>query len=163
MATFGNKFCMLVKKTLLICPLNYVLFCYAQITMSCTASIRGGICSYTPFQDECFSKIFQFPYIFWKFSSMFIIPISKGVCVVVISEFEITFHCTIVDFVIIIYKYFCFVIEALCFRQHPSKGQVSILGRRSSIFVSMVIFNISFLNKTMIFPLFYQVQDHWSY
>ena len=48
-----------------------------------------------------------------KFSSMFIVPISKRVCVVVNLEFEITFHCTIVDFVIIIYMYFCFVNEAL--------------------------------------------------
>ena len=48
-----------------------------------------------------------------KFSSMFMIPISKWVCVVVISEFEITLHCTIVDFVIIIYMYFCFLNEAL--------------------------------------------------
>ena len=46
MATFGNKFCTLVQKALLICPRNYVLFCYAQITTSCTTSARGGVCSY---------------------------------------------------------------------------------------------------------------------
>ena len=43
------KFCTLVQKILSICSRNYVLFCYAQITMSCTTSIRGGISSYTPF------------------------------------------------------------------------------------------------------------------
>ena len=49
MATFGNKFSTLVQEMLLFCPCNDVLFCFAKITMSCTASIRGGICSYTPF------------------------------------------------------------------------------------------------------------------
>ena len=44
---------------------------------------------------------------------MFIIPISKGDYEAVIWEFEITFDCTIVDFVIIIYMYFCFLNEAL--------------------------------------------------
>ena len=44
---------------------------------------------------------------------MFMRPASKEVCVVVISELEITFNFTIVDFVIIIYMYFCFVNEAL--------------------------------------------------
>ena len=43
------KFCTLVQKILSICSRNYVLFCYAQITMSCTTSIRGGVCSYIPF------------------------------------------------------------------------------------------------------------------
>ena len=56
---------------------------------------------------------------------MFIILISKEVCVVVISEFEITFNRTIVDFVIIIYMYFYFVNEAV-FSQLLSRGQVSL-------------------------------------
>ena len=33
-ATFGNKFYTFVQKTLLICPRNYVLYCYAQIIAS---------------------------------------------------------------------------------------------------------------------------------
>ena len=38
MATFGNKFCALVQKGLLICPSNYVLFCYAHSGIIFTAA-----------------------------------------------------------------------------------------------------------------------------
>ena len=89
--------------TFLLCTNHNVLYrIYKRRRMQLYSILRWML-----FQDLSVSILF------WKFSSMFIIPISKGVCVVVISEFEITFHGTIVNFVIIIYMYFCFVNEAL--------------------------------------------------
>ena len=95
MVTFGNKFCTLVQKMLLICHPNYVLFCYAQITCLVPHLYKERrmqlyyILRLMLFQDLPVSIYIlkaQQQYHFHK-------AISKGVCVVVILEFEIIFNC----------------------------------------------------------------------